>query len=368
MYPSNIWSKISRHRNCLVLVAFFAVSTPFVLQTIQTAREAARRSEISGGRDPADDFKMLMAMREIYPIVPLGDRLRRHSGIVLTSDFDQSSPISFDAEQLLFEHEDASRQLVSHYRLSRLHDDTYAEFIKQNGFGIGRMWFGMSWDEMRIQEPVPPPIPIEESTHDATSVPLFQPSAADLMYLPSLHSRSVLDFVSPRRLGVVPFFEVVSTSVSATGMNDRMTKDWSRIPADSLLHPLSVGHTEHAMTSEVKTSFRERLLGWQLSRLELVSLLKFPQPRVYLSNQLPNMNELNGAPTRPMEDFEETGLQKLREGEHVVIEANEDEMRMLGGIRAAKLCITCHATHRKALLGAFSYSLKRSQATPFADP
>jgi len=90
----------------------------------------------------------------------------------------------------------------------------------------------------------------------------------------------------------------------------------------------------------------------------LVSLLKSDQPRVYLSRNLPNMKELDGAPMRALNEFEKNSLQKLRDGEHLVVESSNAEIRMLGGIRTANQCVECHRVQRGYLLGAFTYTLR----------
>jgi hypothetical protein len=111
-----------RYRKCLLVVALLVIVVPYTLQSIQSAREAARRREIRGGRDPAEDFKMLIAMREHYPIVPLGDRLANHSWTDPASDASPSSQMSMDAEKQLIEYEKASHQFVRSYRLRQIHD------------------------------------------------------------------------------------------------------------------------------------------------------------------------------------------------------------------------------------------------------
>jgi hypothetical protein len=40
---------------------------------------------------------------------------------------------------------------------------------------------------------------------------------------------------------------------------------------------------------------------WQVERLELISLLKHDRPVAYFSNNLPKMDELRDAPTRPLD-------------------------------------------------------------------
>jgi hypothetical protein len=104
---------------------------------------------------------------------------------------------------------------------------------------------------------------------------------------------------------------------------------------------------------------------WTISRLELVSLLKFDEPRVYVLDHLPRMDQLSSdnAPTRPLDAFESESLAKLRTDEDVVVKGEGTDYRMLGSLRAAKQCLDCHGVLRGELLGAFSYSL-RHEAGP----
>src|SRR5262249_51591127 len=57
---------------------------------------------------------------------------------------------------------------------------------------------------------------------------------------------------------------------------------------------------------------------WALKRLELVSLLKHERPVVYVSAQLPRMEDLKNAPTRDLDGFEAAGLKQLEAGEEIV--------------------------------------------------
>jgi hypothetical protein len=45
-----------------------------------------------------------------------------------------------------------------------------------------------------------------------------------------------------------------------------------------------------------------------------------------------------------------------------VLEATTNRILMVGAIRAAKQCTSCHAVERGDLLGAFSYELLRDPA------
>jgi hypothetical protein len=89
-----------------------------------------------------------------------------------------------------------------------------------------------------------------------------------------------------------------------------------------------------------------------------VGLLFHNEPVVYVSENLPRMDELRGAPTRPLDGFEATALEKLRSGEDLLVAEAPNGVRMLGAIRSLKQCGTCHGSTRGTLLGAFSYTLR----------
>jgi hypothetical protein len=97
--------------------------------------------------------------------------------------------------------------------------------------------------------------------------------------------------------------------------------------------------------------------SWQVASLQLVSLLKQESPGVYLSDSLPRMDELSHVPTRPLDAFESEALAKLQSGEQIIFESGDEEIRMLGSLRAAKQCLQCHSVERGHLLGAFTYRL-----------
>ena len=100
------------------------------------------------------------------------------------------------------------------------------------------------------------------------------------------------------------------------------------------------------------------VLTEQVQSIDLVSLLLHETPVAYVSDELPQMDKLRKAPTRPLNDFESAGLAKLRKGEDLVVESSSSKMRMLGSIRRTKQCMECHGGHRGDLLGAFSYTLR----------
>jgi hypothetical protein len=98
---------------------------------------------------------------------------------------------------------------------------------------------------------------------------------------------------------------------------------------------------------------------WRTTRLQLVSLLKHPEPRVYVSENLPNMTELANVESRDLNAFEQPALGQLQEGEDMVAEATTNTIRMLGSLRARNECLACHSVEYGTLLGAFSYVFER---------
>lgn len=98
---------------------------------------------------------------------------------------------------------------------------------------------------------------------------------------------------------------------------------------------------------------------WNMQTLDLVGLVVHPEPVVYASDRLPAMDELKSAPKRAPDEFETAGLDALRNGELLFMRESSTAMRLLGAVRAANQCTTCHACDRGELLGAFSYTFKR---------
>lgn len=118
------------------------------------------------------------------------------------------------------------------------------------------------------------------------------------------------------------------------------------------------GFISHAFHAPATAALKDPQ-AWTVERLELVSLLKFDEPRVYVLDHLPRMDQLasNEAPTRELDAFEAAALARLRTDVDVIVEEGDDAVRMLGSLRAATQCLDCHSVQRGELLGAFSYVL-----------
>ena len=83
-----------------------------------------------------------------------------------------------------------------------------------------------------------------------------------------------------------------------------------------------------------------------------------------MSEFLPRMQELSDKATRPLTELEIKGLEQLRAGEDLHVQAQLNTIRMVGALRARKQCIECHQVERGEVLGAFSYELRRVPPLP----
>ncbi len=222
------------------------------------------------------------------------------------------------------------------WQLHRLHAYQYRLFESAMGFGLGRI------------------IPL-------TPRSLRVPPLRDIRF----DDATVTDYGDER--GVWYDFGVSDESTGAervhlVSRNDFLNPDGFGLAIEP---PLNVmGFVEHGFHYSPTASLEERE-RWTIVRLELVSLLKFDTPRVYVLDHLPRMDQLSSdnAPTRPLDAFESEALAKLRHDEDVVVKSAGDDYRMLGSLRAAKQCLDCHSVQRGELLGAFSYSLRHEAAS-----
>jgi hypothetical protein len=129
------------------------------------------------------------------------------------------------------------------------------------------------------------------------------------------------------------------------------------------VHDRVVGHFEgESGFGFMRTLFREK---WPeldpdspvINRIELVSLLTEAEPSVYVLDEVATPARARLAQRRPLDEFEQRGLDAVRRGENLVW-TRDAPTRMFGAIRARSQCLECHAAARKGdLLGAFTYYL-----------
>jgi hypothetical protein len=218
------------------------------------------------------------------------------------------------------EHQNGYRE----YQLQLLHERSVGSFINSPGFGVTRM---IRPSERGLtanlrKEPVPLQPGPRSETPWSPSEPGWQ-TDSDESQLGLMVEASIANFVNPRGFG---YF-----------------KDRQHV----------AGFETHRFSEVPEPANR-----WKVRSLELVSLLLHGKPEIYVSSQLPKMEQLSGLPTRPLDRFENFALEALRQGEDVVTTRGGQDLRMLGAIRNVRQCIACHGGERGALLGAFSYTLR----------
>jgi hypothetical protein len=269
-------------------------------------------------------------LRDRYPYVSLAPRLAYEAR-------PRSVPVGTDAgarrleglERLLDGWGSENRPAS----LAMIHGSAVQLFIDSPGFGPGRR---LTASPGRAAEKEYPPIPFDPETRASdprddsaeSSPPLTPPQ-----YARDSHSNGLVDFVN------LPGFGHVLDRDHVAGFQPHQFRKRVYFWSDK-------GH-------------------WLVRRLELVSLLKFEAPAVYVSDHLPRMDRLgDGTTTRPLDCFERDALESLRRGEDLIAVPGEGDVRLLGSIRAARQCLVCHSAERGELLGAFSYVLRFERKSP----
>ncbi|MCH7726548.1 MAG: hypothetical protein IH991_08735 [Planctomycetes bacterium] len=232
--------------------------------------------------------------------------------------------------------------------LRLLHEEQVQDFVKREGFGLSRMP-QPSPSQLRLLPLPSVPLASAEISTSIGEIPVRLPKtsanrAASAVSMPTedmlalFHTYSQDKFLDPRGFGYVKDRDHVA-GFSAHAFSYKPQWRW-------------VDNREWYVPKE----------HWAIHRMELVSLLKFTKPAVYVSANLPNMQELDDTQTRPLDLFESDALSRLQKGEDLVPQATTNRIRMLGSLRADKQCLECHDVKRGHLLGAFSYVLLRDPA------
>lgn len=233
---------------------------------------------------------------------------------------------------------------VRTWELELLHEDAVGLFVNSPGFGVARMMRPSAGvlEFTRDRQTVPQPGPRVEATWspgDGLGAP-----AGDKPFLGLLLEDSVGEFVFRQGWGFPRDRRHVAGFVSHRFGRVPVPDDGWRVQDD---------------LTEKFTTLDPPATRWQVQTLDLVGLLLHEEPVVYVSERLPAMDKLDGAPTRPLNRFEKLAMATLQAGDDLVVGRDGDGLRMLGGIRSSKQCVICHGGQRGDLLGAFSYTLKR---------
>jgi hypothetical protein len=237
------------------------------------------------------------------------------------------------------------RQWLRAARLVSLHAQSTSDFVEAQGFGMGRMIpLAPSHASLYVDLEEAPSgsftrYDVKTFTGKeapATATPRA-PASDKLATLPGLHVEGMLGFFNSGGLGLV-----------APPMQPDKGNDSARY------RPHGFGDDIPVPNAEVPSKRR-----WLVRKVELVSLLKHADACAYVSDSLPRMKDRRRAKTRPLTDFERKALTALQGGDDLISEATDSRIQLLGSLRAGRQCLDCHDVERGALLGAFSYELRR---------
>lgn len=273
--------------------------------------------------------RQLAELRKEYPLESLDNRLDYEPSI---SSAPTPTVLHAAIDNRLAEDElKFDRMGNRHWDLERIHNRRYEQFVRATGFGVMRIARPRRND---VERPQVRDIPFNGKTMRSINQDDYPwrvrgRSVVASSPVESLHEVSRFDFLDTEGFGAV-----LAPRTQVAGFIEHAFHH----------HPL-----EHAKGRP----------KWSIDRLELVSLLKFDEPRVYVLDHLPRMDQLSSdtAPTRELNEFEAQALAKLRADEDLVVQSEGAEYQMLGSLRAARQCLDCHNVQRGELLGAFSYRL-----------
>ncbi|MEW4487312.1 hypothetical protein AB1L42_04475 [Thalassoglobus sp. JC818] len=278
-------------------------------------------------------------MRDAYPFESLSDRLPDPSklGALPAPSLAPQVVMRLSTKEDIYRGSRASS-------LKRLHSEYYEDFVTAAGFGPVRM---VRIRPRMVELPEPKPIPqsklhcpkaIEESKNSSVDSWSFYREREVQTYLQTvtdprmkIHERAQSEFLRPDTFGYVQDHEHVAGFQSHA---------FARVP--------------------VVEDEAPEIAEWRLERIELVGLLRNDEPVVYLSESLPNLDELDEFETRPVDEWEADALSQLVESTDLVIREHPQEIRMIGSLRASNNCLMCHDVRRGQVLGALAYTLARN--------
>jgi hypothetical protein len=270
-----------------------------------------------------DEMRDLFALKRRFPFESLSSRLAFENRSAVTEPTpDQPIQLVSAVATNLDEQDkrfDTQYRYASHtWALQQLHENTAEQFARAAGFGLMRMpSVRLELVRFEPRTPIQLPVPVAFSS----------PQPADSI-LQLLHNSALINFINPERTPYIRSRDEVA------------------------------GFEAHLLSSLAGEGPKpKRDPDWQVVRLELVSLLRHAEPRVYVAENLPEMDKLADVPNRPLNAFEQSALPQLVTQQDAVVDQKPDRIEMLGALRAGEKCLECHRGARGKLLGAFSYSL-----------
>lgn len=299
-------------------------------------------------------------LRREFPLVSLAERLKYEvdpgspTPIVNTSILSSS-----EVEKRLKDHEYGGLGSTRSHLLRSLHRFASDQFVLARGFGPVRM---LAPHRYRIELPDFPPIPYEMtrtrptprfnasgSTLGAIEDPGPAVDSVPLEALTQMHVDSFNDFLDPLKMGYVEDLQHVA------GFQPHRFYQMPGTEGVRWEQRFSENDPEPSLDMPPKAGWRK---GWAITRLELIGTLSHPQPVAYVSDHLPQLDELSTYPTRALNEFEQSALSQLRGTQDVVVDEQPGRILMVGSLRASNNCRRCHTVPRGELLGALTYEMR----------
>jgi hypothetical protein len=137
-------------------------------------------------------------------------------------------------------------------------------------------------------------------------------------------------------------------------------------PAKDKENPVDLGDFVFGPEEGVRTVALQKVYTapdgkqWELTRVQLVGLLKHKEPVVYRTDELVNMKttSFDKVPTRELNKWESGRLEELKKGKELLVDRSSEPVRMFGAVRASDKCLQCHKVEKGELIGAFTYELR----------
>ncbi len=303
----------------------------------------------------AVDAKRHRALRERYPIENLAPRLEYENAVVGDSNttfgavYSTSKALSPAVSERLARSDADNSESYRAFALRELHRQQTSKFITRPGQGRRRV--------------ATPSELLEAEVPLAESLPLPQRDDESFIAIDGKTIRSkplTEDDQHPE--AAIPEQDTL-LKLHDDGLGRFANSYWWGATMGMQRAAGFVSHRFMAQMPSLDSSAAD--LAWSITRLELVSLLKHKEPRVYVSKELPQLEKLQSVATRELDQFEEQSLAKLWHDEDIVVVEESHHIRMLGSLRAQEACLECHSVKHGQLLGAFSYELAlRRKSSP----
>lgn len=209
--------------------------------------------------------------------------------------------------------------------LTDLHRQYVEAFVLSKGFGYYRMSVFASEERLREQE--------------TQNIDLSDEVKNQTVSLHDVPTLTLKGYIDPWRIGFVAGNGYVA------GFSSHRIPDLSRF---------KVAYIDSARVSNRSMGIPET---FRITRLELISLLRHESPCVYVTPLVVELDAVDSRKTREPTFFEQSAIQKMQNGEDLILEDQAGRIVMVGAIRAGNTCLKCHTAAHGALLGAFSYDL-----------